>query len=595
MRKIWAASLAVALGASALGGVRASAAPKDGGKQLDITLLATTDVHGNVANWDYFKNAGYTDKAGNAVGLAHAATAIKQVRQERGADRVVVVDNGDTLQGTPLSYHYAKQEPVTASGLTHPMAAAYNAIGYDANNIGNHEFNYGLPLLDKFKADLDSPLLGANVLDAKTGQPRYQPYRIVTKKVKGNKPVRIGILGLTVPGSMIWDKANLSGQVTIEDMVTSAKTWVPKVRAAGADVVVVMSHSGQGGLSSYDPVAAGLGAENVSDRIAREVPGIDAVVMGHSHQEVAQQYVANQTTGKPVLLTQPKNWAQSVSDVTFGLQQVRGTWEVRAASAKLLASKDYQADPEVMAVVKPYHDKTVAYVNQVIATSTQEMSAAQSRYKDTAILDYIQMVQTQTVAKAMEGGQYANLPVLSIAAPFSRTALFPQGDVTVRDMAGLYIYDNTLEAVVMTGAQVKDYLEYSAKYFGQVPSGGTFDPETMTQVQYNGQNVWDYNYDIIAGLDYSIELTQPVGQRIQGLSFNGAPVADDQQLVVAVNNYRRSGGGNFPHIATAPVVYQQQQEIRQLLIDWANASKTIDPDAFFVDNWKLTVDGKPAA
>ncbi|GAA1392155.1 bifunctional metallophosphatase/5'-nucleotidase [Luteococcus peritonei] len=592
MRKVWASALSLALGASVLSASAAGAAPRSD-RDLDITLLATTDVHGNVQNWDYFKNQPYQDKYGNQIGLAQAATAIQSVRDQQGADSVVVVDNGDALQGTPLTYFYAKQEPVTESGKDHPMAVAYNSIGYDANNIGNHEFNYGLPLLDAYRSDLDSPLLAANVVDAKTGTPRYTPYTVVTRKVKGNKPVKVGILGLTTPGSMVWDKANLEGQVRIEDMVRSAKKWVPKVRAAGADVVVVLSHSGQGGLSSYDPAATGLGVENVSDQIAREVPGIDALVMGHSHQEVAQQYITNEVTGQQVLMTQPKNWAQSVSDVTFTLSKVKGKWQVKQASAKLLQSKDYAPDAKVLAALKPYHDAAVGYVNQVIATSTQELSAAESRYKDTAILDYIQMVQTQAVKQALAGGQYADLPVLSIAAPFSRTAVFPQGDVTVRDMAGLYIYDNTLEAVVMSGAQVKDYLEFSAKYFAQVPAGTSFDPETMTQVQYNGQTVWDYNYDVMSGVDYTIDLSQPVGQRITDLTLNGAPVDPAQQFVVAVNNYRRSGGGNYPHISTAPVVHQQQQEIRQLLIDWAQTNKVIDPKDFYVPKWHLEVAGQP--
>lgn len=594
MRKTWAVALTVALGTSTLAVAPAVAGPSASANELEMTVLATTDVHGNVANWDYFKDAPYSDKYGNAVGLAQAASAIRQVREAKGAEQVVVVDNGDALQGTPLSYYYAKQEPVTASGLEHPMAAAFDAIGYDANNLGNHEFNYGLPLLDDFASDVDSPVLAANVVDVATGRPRYQPYTIVERKVKGHKPVKVGILGLTTPGSMVWDRANLEGRVRIDDMVEAAHQWVPKVRAAGADVVVVLSHSGQGGLSSYNPAALGLGVENVSDRIAAEVPGIDAVVMGHSHQEVAEQFVTNKPTGRQVLMTQPRNWAQSVAEITFDLRKVKGRWQVASASSQLHATKDYPADRRVMQAITPYHDKTVDYVNQVIATSTQEMSAATSRYQDTAILDYIQMVQADAVTKALAGGQYADLPVLSIAAPFSRTAVFGKGDVTVRDMAGLYIYDNTLEAVVMTGAQVKDYLEYSAKYFGRVPSGGSFDPETMTQVPYQGQNVWDYNYDIVAGLDYEIELTRPVGQRITKLTLDGVPVAGDQQFVVAVNNYRRSGGGNFPHIATAAVVHQQQQEIRQLLIDWAQQHQTIDADAFFEPNWQLTVDGRPA-
>lgn len=599
MRKTWTVTLTLALtGACVLAAAPAQAKSRDcrpTGKSVDITLLATTDVHGNVDNWNYFNNAAHSDKYGNAIGMTRAASAIKQVRAKQGADRVVVVDNGDAIQGTPLTYFYAKQQPVTQTGLTHPMAKVFNTIGYDAANIGNHEFNYGLAMTDKYRDDLDSPLLAANVVDAKTGRPRYTPYTIVTRQVKGAKPVKVGILGLTTPGSMIWDKGNLDGQVKIDDMVASAKKWVPRVRAAGADVVVVMSHSGQGGLSSYDTAATGLGAENVSDQIAAEVPGIDAVVMGHTHVEVPQQYVTNKVTGKQVLLTQPKNFAQSVSDVTFNLTLAKGHWQVSKASATTLQSKDFGPDAELQAAIKPYHEATVAYVNRVIAQSTEQLSAAKSRYEDTAILDYIQMVQTDTVKKALVGGEYANLPVLSIAAPFSRTATFPEGDVTVRDMAGLYLYDNTLEAVVMTGAQVKDYLEYSAKYFGQVPAGGTFDPETMTQVTYNGQPVWDYNYDVMSGINYDIDLSQPVGSRITNLTVDGKPLDATQKFVVAVNNYRRSGGGNFPHIAQAPVVYQQQQEIRQLLIDWASANKTIDPKDFFVKNWQLTVAGTPVA
>ncbi|WOP18210.1 bifunctional metallophosphatase/5'-nucleotidase [Raineyella sp. LH-20] len=380
--------------------------------------------------------------------------------------------------------------------------------------------------------------------------------------------------------------------MTIEDMVTSAKKWVPQVRAAGADIVVVMSHAGTG-PSSYDTTT--LGPENPSDQIAEQVPGIDAIVMGHTHQLVTQQYIANKVDGTQVLMVQPRNFAQTVADVTFDLTKVKGKWQVAKASAASLNPAHYPASQKVLDATAADHRATVDYVNTTIATSTQQLPATESRYKDTAIIDYIQMVQTETVTKALAGGQYADLPVLSIAAPFSRTAVFPQGDVSVRDMAGLYIYDNTLEAVVMTGAQVKDYLENSAKYFGQVPAGGTFDPETMTQVVYGGQTVWDYNYDIISGVDYQIDVAQPVGQRIENLTLNGTPVAADQQFVVAVNNYRRSGGGNFPHIAQAPVVYNDLAEIRQLLIDWAVAHQTLDPADFFVHNWTLTVDGTPVS
>jgi 2',3'-cyclic-nucleotide 2'-phosphodiesterase/3'-nucleotidase len=222
-----------------------------------------------------------------------------------------------------------------------------------------------------------------------------------------------------------------------------------------------------------------------------------------------------------------------------------------------------------------------------VAQSTEELSAATSRYEDTPILDYINKVQTDTVAAALAGGAYAALPVLSIAAPFSRTAVFPQGDVKIKDVAGLYIYDNTLEAVVLTGAEVKAYLEYSAKFFVTLAPDAPVNPETISD-----PSIPDYNYDVLSGVDYDIDISKPIGSRITRLQINGADVDPAAQFVVAVNNYRRSGGGNFPGIVKTQV-YNEQKEIRQLLIDWAQAKGSINPADFFVKNWQLVRNGVP--
>ena len=501
-----------------------------------------------------------------------------------------MVDNGDTLQGTPLTYHYARVEPVTATGRDHPLAVAYNAIGYDAQVVGNHDFNYGLDVLEAYEQDLDLPLLGANVLDATNGDPILQPYALVTRRVHGDEPVTIGVLGLTTPGSMVWDKRNLEGRVTIQDMVTSAATWVPRMRTAGADVVVVLSHSGIGS-TSY--AIDGLGAENVADRIA-QVPDIDAIVMGHTHGGVVTDHVTNTTTGAQVLLTQPLPWAQQVSEITLRLEHAHGRWLVVGSSAQLHESGGAEPDGAVVDAVRPFHDAAVAYVNEVIATSTRELPGATSHYEPTPIIDFIQMVQTRTVTEALADGPYAALPVLSTASPFSRTAVFPRGEVAVRDIAGLYLYDNTLEAVVMSGQQIKEYLEYSVGYYGSVEPGQRFDPDVHTGVTHDGLEGWDYNYDIAYGVDYRIDLANPYGDRIVGLARDGVEVRADQRFVVALNSYRRAGGANFPHVATAPLVYDEQREIRQLLIDWAAAHGTIDAADFFMANWALLVDGRPA-
>ncbi|MEV0350596.1 5'-nucleotidase C-terminal domain-containing protein [Nonomuraea sp. NPDC050680] len=569
---------AVALTALALVGVPANAT---GDKTVTVTVMGTSDIHGNVLNWDYYKDAAYADSAGNNVGLAKVSTLVNKVRAERGAGRTLLFDSGDTIQGTPLAYYYAKVEPITRNGPVHPMAKAMNAIGYDAVTLGNHEFNYGLPLLATWIHQMKAPVLGANAVSAKTGRPAYLPFVIKTMNVKGDKPVKVGVLGLTNPGVAIWDKANVEGKLRFTDLVASAKKWVPIIRGLGADVVVVTAHAGDNGMSSY---GGDLPVENASAMVAEQVPGIDAVLFGHAHNDVAQRFVTNQATGKQVLLTEPSKWGQRLSVIDFQLAKQRGRWTVTGKSSTTLNTNTAAEDPKITALLKPQHDATVGYVNKVVAKSSEQLSAAESPYKDTPILDYIQQVQVETVKQALPDNQ---LPVLSIAAPFSRTAVFPAGDIRVRDVAGLYVYDNTLLAVKLTGAQIKDYLEYSAKYFNQLAPGDPVDVAELT----NAGNTPDYNYDQLSGVSYDIDIAKPVGQRIANLSYDGAPVPADKEFVVAINNYRQSGGGGFPHVAGAPVLYNAQVEIRQALIDYATAKGTINPSDFAATNWRLTRDG----
>jgi 2',3'-cyclic-nucleotide 2'-phosphodiesterase/3'-nucleotidase len=554
-------------------------------KTWDLTLLGTSDTHGNVYNWDYYRDAEYDDTPHNDVGVAKLATLVNQVRRERRGKATLVLDAGDTIQGTPLATYYAKQEPITSTGEKHPMARAMNIIEYDAVTLGNHEFNYGLPLLDLWIRQLGFPALAANAVNAVTGKPAFLPYVIKKVSLGWDAPtLRVGILGLTNPGVAIWDKGNVEGKLRFEDMVATAAKWVPVMRARGADIILVSAHGGDTGKSSYGPE---LPNENPSALIAEQVPGIDAILFGHAHLEIAERFVTNKQTGTQVLLSEPSKWGQRLTRMDFTLTREHGRWQITAKHSTMLNTNTVVEDPKVLAAVRAQHAKTVAYVNKVVAKSTVELSAAESRYKDTPILDFINKVQADTVTAALAGGQYATLPVLSIAAPFSRTALFPVGDVRIRDVAGLYVFDNTLEAVVLSGAEVKAYLEYSAKYFNTLAPGTTVDPALISDPA-----VPDYNYDIISGVDYDIDISKPVGQRITTLTRAGAPVADGDQFVVAVNNYRRSGGGAFPGIVKAQV-YNEQKEIRQLLIDWAQAKGTINPADFYQPNWKLVREGTP--
>ncbi|QKW33354.1 5'-nucleotidase C-terminal domain-containing protein [Actinomadura sp. NAK00032] len=563
-----------------------AATPARHGKSVTITVMGTSDIHSHAVNWDYYKDAEYADRDGNVVGLARVSSLVNEIRAARGRDRTLLFDAGDTIQGTPLGFYYATVEPITETGETHPIAGQMNAIGYDAVALGNHEFNYGIPFLDAWIRQLDAPVLAANAVRAGTRRPAYRPYMIKRMHVRGYPPIRVGLLGLTNPGIAIWDKANVSGRLDFLDLVETARRWVPVIRAQGADVVIVSAHSGDSGTSSYGDA---LPVENASALVAEQVPGIDAILFGHAHLEIPERFVTNKATGRTVVMSEPKCWGERLSVFDLTLRHERGRWKVTGKSATAVNTNTVQEDPALVTLVKKQHDAVVAYVNKEVATSTEEMSAAESCWKDTAILDYVHLVQTAKVRDALAGSEHASLPVVSIAAPFSRAATFPAGKVTIRDIAGLYIYDNTLMASVLTGAQIKDYLEYSAQYFKQVAADAPVAPASWT----NADSRPDYNYDQFSGVTYDVDIAKPEGSRITGLSYDGTAVTPDQRFVVAVNNYRQSGGGGFPHITTAEVVYNAQVAIREAIVEYASAAGTIDPAAFHTENWRLTRDGTP--
>jgi 2',3'-cyclic-nucleotide 2'-phosphodiesterase/3'-nucleotidase len=586
---------AAALAAVGLAPAAAQAKPGPQGTTATITVLGTTDLHGCVFNWDYFGNAEYTDKAGNDIGLAKVSTLVQAIREQRGADTVLTIDAGDTIQGTPLAYYYAKIDPIT-EGSTHPMAEAMNIVGYDAAALGNHEFNYGIDILRKFEEQCDFPLLGANAVDAATGLPAFPPYFIKTFKLPNGRKVNVGVLGLTNPGIAIWDRAHVEGKMEFPGLVEQAKVFVPRLREAGADIVIVSAHSGADTSSSYGDALPYI--ENASTLVAQQVPGIDAILVGHAHTEIVERWVTNDQTGQKVLLTEPLKWGMRLSVIDLDLAWRRGRWQLASVGATVLNANTVDEDPAVVAALSKQHDVVVDYVNSVIGTSLQPMSAARAVVEDTAAIDFINHVQAEEVKAGLTGTD-ATLPVLSIAAPFNRAAAIPEGEVTVRDVAGLYIYDNTLLAVKVTGAQLRDYLEFSAVYFKQRSGTGPFTMEEVTNAPTakapNGTP--DYNYDIVGGLDaaltYDIDIAQPAGSRIVGLAYGGVPVTDAQEFALAINNYRQSGGGNFPHVKAAPVLYNRQVEIRQLIIDWVTAHGTVDASAFSSVDWRLVSDGQP--
>ena len=517
---------------------------------FELLVLSTTDVHGRIRGWDY-----YADSAESIRGLTRAATIVDSIRAANPG-RVVLVDAGDLLQGNPFAYVAMKQFGDSAN----PIIAAMNAMRYDAVAIGNHEYNYGVPYLERAVSQARFPMLSANAWKP-DGTLKFKPWTIVDRQ-----GVKIGIVGATTPGVMVWDAANVRGRVKLTDLVPAVKTAVQEVKAAGADVVIVAAHSGLDEPSSYDTVTTGVPSENVSARIAREIPGIDLVVYGHSHREQPDLHIGS------TLLVQPRNWATSVGVARLSVVRDGARWRVASSRGEVIQSRGHTESAALLATSAAPHKATVAYANTVIGTTPVAWRGDSARLVDTPLIDLINEVERKA-AKAD----------LASSAAFTLDASLAAGPITVARIAQLYPYDNTLRAVRISGQQLRDYLEYSARYFARVENGKPVpDP-----------GIQGYSYDMISGAEYTIDLARPIGSRITTLTYKGKPVSPTDSFTLALNNYRQSGGGGYAMLKDAPVVYDQQQEIRQLLIDEVRAKQTLNPQDYFTRNWTLKYPGSP--
>lgn len=520
-------------------------APLQGNGSADLVIAATTDVHGRVRGWDYYTNA-----PDSLRGLSRVATIVDSLRRVSPL-LPVVVDAGDIIQGNPLAFVAARID----STAPNPVIAAMNAIQYDAAVVGNHEFNYGLPYLVKAVREADFPFLASNAYTPAGDRP-FRSWALSTRR-----GIRVAIVGATTPGSMVWDRDHLAGRLAIRDIVPEVRAGVRDARGAGADVVVVALHSGLDEPSSYDTVGTAIGSENVAARVAHEVPGIDVIVYGHSHKEMADTMIAG------ALLMQPKNWAQSVAIAHVGLERRNGRWHVTAKRSTIVQARGHRESPAVLGVTEAAHRAAVAYATTAIGSTTERWRADSGRVVDTPLIDFILEVERKA-----SGAQLASTAV------FDRSAAFGPGPITVAQAAALYPYDNTLRAVRITGAQLRAYLEQSARYFRKRADGGyDVDPQ-----------IPGFNYDVVSGVDYTIDLDRPVGQRITRLQFEGRDVGPGDTFTMALNNYRQSGGGGFSMLRDAPVVYDRQQEIRQLLIDEVRSRGTLRESDYFHSNWRLT-------
>src|SRR5947207_1238780 len=485
--------------------------------RIHIVILGTTDLHGNLYPVDY-----YTNKPDNR-GLAKVSSLIKQFRKEN--QNVLLIDSGDTIQGTPLETYHNKKNNQPPD----PMMLAMNALNYDAMTVGNHEYNFGLQVLEKARSEAKFPWLSANTYNKGTNQTHYKPY--IVKEVAG---VRVGVLGLTTPGIPNWENVPNFAGLEFHETVGEARKWVAVLRhTEKVDLVVIAMHMGvEEDLRTGQINPSQVPNENAAMAIARQVPGVDIILMGHTHREVSSLVVNG------VLLTQANRWASHVARVDVYLEQTGGRWHVIARSARTIPVTEKTAlDPEIAKLGEPYDKETQDWLSRAIGESAEELTARDCRFRDTAIIDLIQRVQ-------LEAGNAE----VSMAACFNPEARIPKGKVTVRDIAGLYEYENTLVTLELTGQQLKEAREHSAQYFREYEQGKSLAELIDTRIP-------GYNFDVAQGVSYDIDISKPIGHRIQNLTFKGQPLAPAQKLRVVTNNYRVTGGGAFTMYHNAPVIY----------------------------------------
>jgi len=580
----------------------------DAAAELRLRILETTDLHMNLLNYDY-----YQDKPTDEYGLAKTATLIKAARAE--SPNSLYFDNGDLLQGSPLGDYVARVKPL-AAGEVHPAYKVLNALGVDAGNIGNHEFNYGLPFLRQAIAGANFPYVNANVhIDDGDGNPAndtnaFTPYVILersfTDTAGAKHALKIGVIGFVPPQILLWDRSNLLGKVTVRDIVETAQRLVPEMKAKGADIVIAIPHSGfeRGETLQF--------AENTVARIA-EVPGVDAILFGHSHGEFPGRFFAGHPkvdmakgtiNGVPSVM--PGRWGDHLGVIDLVLDNSSGAWKVKDSRAELRPIWDrsarkplVDADPAVAALVAEEHAGAVAHMRAEVARTTTPIQSYFAQVADDPSVQLVSQAQLAYTARAVQGTAYEGLPLLSAAAPFKTGGRqgwnfytdIPAGPLALRNVADLYTYPNTLKAVLLTGAQVREWLEMSAGQFRRIDPAGAREQDLLDD------EFRSYNFDTIDGVTYRVDVTQPArydrngklaapdARRIVDLRFQGQPIDMAAQFVVATNNYRASGGGNFPALDGSNIVVDAPDENREALVQYLMAQKTVDPAAD--RNWAI--------
>lgn len=554
------------------------------GRHLRLVVLATTDLHANLRPYNY-----YLDEEAMDPGLARIATLVDRLRAAH--PNCLLFDNGDTLQGTPLG------DVAHEQGLTdpHPMIAAMNHMGYDAATVGNHDFNYGLAFLEQVVSSAGFPVVVSNVdrMDGTPLLPRSVLLDRTFRDDQGNpQRLRIGVLGLTPPQITKWDSTLLAGQVTSRPIVEAARQEAAALRAAGADLVVALCHSGQG----PDHDAPEL--ENALIPLAAS-HSVDAIVAGHTHRLFPKGDADGQIHGVPVV--QPGFFGSHLGQITLDLTY-RDGWQVARSASRthpvFPQEGPVPASPAILDLSSKSHEQTLTQTRRPIGSTETALESFFALAGNSPMLA-LMAEATLTHARAQLQDQHEPpLPLLSAVAPFKGGGRagpgyytdIPTGPLTRRNAADLYAFPNTLQVLRVSGADLTDWLERAASAFQRITPGG------------HGHSLLDpafssYNFDVIFGLSYAIDLSRPArysadGEqsfggpgRIRDLEYQGRAVGLDEEVLVVTNSYRASGGGHFPAPARCAPVLQSPTPVRNLLAEHIAASSPISPMA--QDTWRF--------